>query len=91
MQSEDRMHTKIRRQYTEDFHYEAGRFVRESARPVAQGARAIGSPAQLWSRWRAQPWQAASQGPPRTGHRLDAEALLRLKREGTRVTQERAC
>ena len=87
--SEDRMHTKTRRQYTEDFKREAVQLVRESARPVAQVARDLGIPENLLYRWRAQHRQAESQGTTRAGQRIEAEELLRLKRELTRVTQER--
>jgi transposase len=89
MKSEDCMHTKTRRQYTEDFKHEAVRLVRESARPVAQVARDLGIPENLLYRWRAHHRQAESQGATRAGQRLEAAELLRLKRELTRVTQER--
>jgi transposase len=89
MKLEDRMRTKTRRQYTEDFKQEAVRLVRESARPVAQVARDLGIPENLLYRWRAQPRQTESQGTTRAGQRIEAEELMRLKRELTRVTQER--
>jgi len=89
MKLEDRMRTKTRRQYTEDFKQEAVRLVRESARPVAQVARDLGIPENLLYRWRAQHRQAESQGTTRAGQRIEAEELMRLKRELTRVTQER--
>jgi transposase len=89
MKSEDRMHTKTRRQYTEDFKRAAVQLVRESARPVAQVARDLGIPENRLYRWRAQHRQAESQGTTRVGQRIEAEELLRLKRELTRVTQER--
>ena len=83
------MHTKTRRQYTEDIKREAVQLVRESARPVAQVARDLGIPENRLYRWRAQHRQAESQGTTRAGQRIEAEELLRLKRELTRVTQER--
>ena len=89
MKSEDPMPTKTRRQYTEDFKHEAVRLVRESGRPVAQVARDLGIPENLLYRWRAQHRQAESQGTTRAGQRIEAEELMRLKRELTRVTQER--
>jgi transposase len=61
----------------------------ESARPVTQVARDLGIPENLLYRWRAQHRQAESQGTTRAGQRIEAEELLRLKRELTRVTQER--
>ena len=89
MKSEDPMHTKTRRRYTEDFKHEAVRLVRESGQPVAQVARNLGIPENLLYRWRAQHRQAESQGTTRAGQRIEAEELMRLKRELTRVTQER--
>ena len=64
-----------RRRYTEDFKREAVRLVRESARPVAQVARDLGIPDNVWYRWAAQ--------------HTEAEELTRVKRELARVTQER--
>lgn len=89
MKSEERMSTKTRRRYMEDFKQEAVRLVRESARPVAQVARDLGIPESLLYRWRAQHRQAESQGTTRAVQRIEAEELTRLKRELTRVTQER--
>ena len=89
MKSEERMSPKTRRRYTEDFKHEAVRLVRESARPVAQVARDLGIPENRLYRWRAQHRQAESQGTTRAGQRIEAEDLRRLKRELTRVTQER--
>lgn len=54
MKSEDRMSTKTRRQYTEEFKTEAVRLVRDSARPVAQLARDLGIADHLLYRWRAE-------------------------------------
>jgi transposase len=89
MKLEDGMHSKTRRQYTEDFRRDAVQLVRESARPVAQVARDLGIPENRLYRWRAQHRQAELQETTRAGPRIEAEDLLRLKRELTRVTQER--
>ena len=83
MKFEDRMHTKTRRQYTEYFKHEAVQLVRESARPVAQVARDLGIPENLLYRWSAQHRRAESQGTTRAGQRIEAEELMRLKRELT--------
>ena len=53
MKSEDRMSTKPRRQYTEEFKAEAVRLVRDSVRPVAHVARDLGIADHLLYRWRA--------------------------------------
>ena len=70
---------------------EAVRLVRASAHPVAQGARDLGIPDHVWSRWRAQHRQAEVHGTTRVAQRAEAEALTRVKREWTRVTQARDC
>jgi len=89
MQSEDRMTTKTRRQYTEDFKAEAVRLVRETARPVAQVARDLGIADHLLYRWRAEQQQAESQGHTRQSMRAEQEELARLRRENSILKQER--
>jgi transposase len=78
-----------RRRYTEAFKTEAVRLVRESTRPVAQVARDLGIPDNVWYRWTAQYRQAEAHGTTRAAQRAEAEELARVKRELARVTQER--
>ena len=80
-----------RRRYTEEFKREAVRLVRESAHPVAQVARDLGIPENVWSRWASQHRQVETHGTTRATQRAEAEALTRVKREWARVTQERDC
>lgn len=89
MQSEDRMTTKTRRQYTEDFKAEAVRLVRETTRPVAHVARDLGIADHLLYRWRAEPQQAESQNHTRQSMRAEQEELARLRRENSILKQER--
>ena len=83
------MPASTRRRYTEDVKREAVRLVREFAHPVAQVARDLGIPDNVWYRWRAQHRQAEAHGTTRAAQRAEAEALTRVKRELARVTQER--
>ena len=85
------MPASTRRRYTEEFQREAVRLVRESAHPVAQVARDLGIPENVWYRWRARHQQAEAHGTTRGTQRAEAEALMRVKREWARVTQERDC
>jgi transposase len=89
MKSEDRMSTKTRRQYAEEFKTEAVRLVRDSARPVAQVARDLGIADHLLYRWRAEQQQAESQGHTRQSMRAEQEELVRLRRENATLKQER--
>ena len=54
MKSEERMTTKTRRRFTDEFKAEAVRLVRDSARPVAQVARDLGIADHLLYRWRVE-------------------------------------
>ncbi len=81
MQSEDRMSSKTRRQYTEDFKAEAVRLVQESGQPVAHVAQNLGIADHLLYRWRAEQQQAESQGRTRQSMRAEQEELARLRRE----------
>ena len=85
------MSANTRRRYTEEFKMEAVRLVRESAHPVAQVARDLGIPDNVWHRWGAQHRQAVTTGTTRVAQRAEAEELPRVKRELARVTQERDC
>ena len=85
------MPASTRRRYTEEYKREAVRLVQESAHPVAQVARDLGIPENVWSRWRARHQQAETHGTTRGTQRAEAEALMRVKREWARVTQERDC
>ncbi len=75
-----------RRWDTEDFKREAVRLVREATPPVAQVARDLGIPENVWYRWRAQHQQAEAHGTTRAAQRAEAEELTRVKRELARVT-----
>lgn len=89
MQSEDRMLTKTRRRYTEEFKAEAVRLIRDSARPVAQVARDLGVADHLLYRWRAEQQQAEGHGQTRQSMRAEQEELARLRRENAVLKQER--
>jgi transposase len=89
MKSEDRMTTKTRRQYTDEFKTEAVRLVRDSARPIAQVARDLGIADHLLYRWRAEQQQADHQGHTRQSMRAEQEELARLRRENATLKQER--
>ncbi len=89
MQLEDRMSTKTRRQYTEEFKAEAVRLIRDSAQPVAQVARDLGVADHLLYRWRAEQQQAESYGHTRQSMRAEHEELTRLRRENAVLKQER--
>ena len=78
-----------RRRYTEEFKREATRLVRESAHPVAQVARDLGIPDNVWYRWTVQHRQAEAHGTIRAAQRTEAEEFTRVKRELARVTQAR--
>lgn len=54
VKSEVTMPVKARRRYSEECKSEAVRVVRESAHPVAQVARDLGLPENVWYRWRTQ-------------------------------------
>jgi len=60
------MTSKIQRRYTEEFHAEAVRLVRDAAPPVTHVARALGIADHLRYRWRTEQHQAESQGHPHT-------------------------
>ena len=62
--------------------------MQESVRPVA---RDLGIPENVLYRWRAQHRQASARGITRAAQRIEAEELMRLKRELARVTQARDC
>ena len=85
------MSANTRRRYTEELKREAVRLVRDSAYPVAQVARELGIPDNVWSRQRVQHRQAEVPGTTRATQRAEAETLTRVKRELARVTQERDC
>jgi transposase len=89
MKSEERMTTKTRRRYTDEFKAEAVRLVRDSARPVAQVARDLGITDHLLYRWRVEQSQAESQGHTRQSMRADQDELVRLRRENVTLKQER--
>ena len=89
MKSEERMTTKTRRRYTDEFKAEAVRLVRDSARPVAQVARDLGIADHLLYRWRVEQSQVETQGHTRQTMRADKEELVRLRRENVTLKQER--
>ncbi len=63
--------------------------VRDSAQPVAHVARNLGIADHLLYRWRAEQYQAESQGHTRQSMRAEQEELARLKRENATLKQER--
>ena len=79
MKSEERMTTKTRRRYTDEFKAEAIRLVRDSAQPVAQVARDLGIADHLLYRWRVEQRQADSQGHTRESMRTEQEELVRRR------------
>lgn len=81
MKSGERMTTTTRRRYTDELKAEAVRVGRDSARPVAQGARGLGIADPLLYRWRVEQCQAASQDHTLERGRTEQEALVRLRRE----------
>jgi transposase len=85
------MSANTRRRYTEEWKREAVRLMRESAHPVAQVARDLRIPENVWYHWRAQHQQAVTTGTTRATQRAEAETLTRVKRELAWVTQERDC
>ena len=89
MKSEERMTTKTRRGYTDEFKAEAVRLVRDSARPVAQVARDLGIADHLLYRWRVEQRRADAQGHTRESLRTEQEELVRLRRENVTLKQER--
>ncbi len=89
MKSEERMTTKTRRQYTDEFKAEAVRLVRDSARPVTHVARDLGIADHLLDRWRVEQQQAERHGHSRQSMREEQEELARLRRENTTLKQER--
>jgi transposase len=91
MKSEDRMITKTRRRYTDEFRAEAVRLRRDLAQPVAQVARDLGVADHLLYRWRAEQQQAESHGHTRQSMRAEQEELARLRRENAVLKQERDC
>jgi transposase len=78
-----------RRRYTDEFKSEAVRLVRDSGRPVAQVARELGISDNVLYRWNGEERQAHSRGSTRAAVRVEVEELARVKRELSRVTQER--
>ncbi|MEO6307759.1 MAG: transposase [Nitrospiraceae bacterium] len=80
------MSASTRRRYTEGI---TRAVRRESAHPVAQVVRDLGIPAGGLYRWRAQHRQAEAHDTTQAAQRTEAEELTHVKRELTRVTQER--
>ncbi len=89
MKSEERMTTKTRRRYTDEFKAEAVRLVRDSARPVAQVARDLGIADHWLYRWRVEQRRADAQAHTRESLRTEQEELVRLRRENVTLKQER--
>ena len=83
------MPATTRRQFTDEFKWEAVRLTRESGRPVAQVARELGISDNVLYRWRTEQRQVESQGRTRQSVRAEQEELTRLKRENETLGQER--
>ena len=88
LKSEVIMSVSTRRRYTEEFKKETVRLMREFDHPVAQVARDLGIPENVWYRWRTQHRQAEVHGTTRVAQRAEAEELTRVKRDLARVPQE---
>jgi len=78
-----------RRRYTDEFKTEAVQLVRDSSRPMAQVARELGIPKNVLYRWVSEERDAHARGSTRATVRTEVEELTRVKRELSRVTQER--
>lgn len=91
MQWEDRMSTKTRWRYTEEFKAEAVQLIRDSAQPVARVARDLSVTDHLLYRWRAEERQAGSAGHTRQSLRVEHEELTWLRRENVVLKHERVC
>jgi transposase len=89
MKLEVSMSKTTRRQCTDAFKSEAVRLTRESGRPVAQVARALGISDTVLYRWRTEQQQVESQGRTRQAVRPEQDELTRLKRENETLRKER--
>ena len=78
-----------RRQCTDAFKSEAVRLTRESGRPMAQVARALGIADTVLYRWRSEQRHVDSQGSTRPAVRAEQDELTRLKRENETLRKER--
>lgn len=78
-----------RRKYTDEFKTEAVRLVSAGGKPAAQVAREIGVSASLLYRWRGEEHKARGIGTTRAMLKVEAEELVRLKRENAQLRQER--
>ena len=83
------MATSTRRQLSDAFKSEAVRLTRESGRPVAQVARALGMGDNLLDRWRSEPHHVESQGQTRQARRAEPDELTRLTRANELLRKER--
>lgn len=77
--------SKRRRRFTAEFKSEAVRLLASSGKPVAQVARELGVHEQTLGHWKKQ----AGDGGVAGDGLVQAEELRRLKRELSRVTEER--
>ena len=78
-----------RRRYTDEFKSEAVQWVRDSRRPVAQVARELGISDNVLYRWMSEERDAQSRGSTRAAVRVEAEELVRLRRENDTLKKER--
>jgi transposase len=81
---------KTRRTFTREFKEEAVRMVTERGHSLSQVARDLGLDPKLIRRWRAALEQEGPQAFPGKGHQKpEEEELRRLRREITRLEEER--
>lgn len=80
---------KTRRQYSDEYKAEAVRLISNSGKPVSQIARELGVDTNVLHRWMREEREAGAAGKARGTVKAEQEELARLRRELTRVTQER--
>ena len=78
-----------RKQYTAEFKAEAVRLVRDGKRPVAAVARELGVGQQTLSGWLKQADVDEGRGPEGALTTGERDELQRLRRENTRLQEER--
>ena len=78
-----------RRKYTEEFKTEAVGLVRQSPKTIAAVAQELGIHANLLARWCREEHHAETRGTTRVAVKVEAEEIVRLKRELDIVRKER--
>jgi len=80
---------RSRRRYSDEYKSEAVRLANDSGKPVRQVARDLGVNANVLHRWMREERDAAAAGKTRGAVKAEQEEIVRLRRELSRVTQER--